>query len=216
MKEKREAAFTGCRCQDTAPGPEAINLILGQTERKRLLLHSCCGPCSTACIERLAPLYEITVFYYNPCITEREEYEKRKAEQIRFITAYKRDQHLAGLDFIEGDYEPEEYLARVRGLEGEPEGGARCAVCFTQRLTKAAEMAKKLEIPGFTTTLTVSPHKNYELITQIGRQAGERCGVEYLPFDFKKKAGFQRSIQLSHEYGLYRQNYCGCRFSKRD
>ena len=96
MKEKREAAFTGCRCQDTAPGPEAINLILGQTERKRLLLHSCCGPCSTACIERLAPLYEITVFYYNPCITEREEYEKRKAEQIRFITAYKRDQHLAG------------------------------------------------------------------------------------------------------------------------
>ena len=143
VKEKIETAVAGCRCPDAGRGFEEINLVLGQAERKRLLLHSCCGPCSTACIERLAPLYEITVFYYNPCITDRAEYEKRKEEQIRFIIDYKRDNRLPGLDFIEGDYEPEEYFARVQGLEGEPEGGARCAVCFNQRLEKSAEIAKK-------------------------------------------------------------------------
>lgn len=188
----------------------------GLSARQKLLLHSCCGPCSTACIERLAENYDITVFYYNPCITDAEEYEKRKAAQIAFIEAYNRDHRCScEVSFIEGDYEPEEYYARVKGLETEPEGGRRCAVCFAQRLGKTAETARKLGFRLFTTTLTVSPHKDYVLISGIAKEKAAGAGVEFLDIDFRKKAGFQRSVQLSREYGLYRQSYCGCEYSKR-
>lgn len=185
--------------------------------RKKLLLHSCCGPCSTAVIERLLADYEITVFFYNPCITDPEEYEKRKLNQIKFIEAVNKnaDCESGRVNFIEGEFEPEKYLERVKGLEEEPEGGARCTECFRMRLEKTASYAEHHGYPIFGTTLTVSPHKNYQLISEIGRGLAEEHGVEFLDMDFKKKAGFQRSVQLSKEYGLYRQDYCGCEFSRR-
>lgn len=189
--------------------PEAV-------EKPALLLHSCCGPCSTAVIERLIDDYDVTVYFYNPCITDQDEYERRKESQIRFIEHY--NLHLGGagkVHFIEGDYDPENYFRAVKGYEEEPEGGSRCTICFTQRLDKTAEAAKLGGYPLFTTTLTVSPHKNYPLISAIGKVAAETYDVEFLDLDFKKKAGFQRSIQMSKEYELYRQNYCGCEFSKR-
>lgn len=185
--------------------------------RPKLLLHSCCGPCSTSVIERLAPDYSITVFYFNPCITDREEYQRRKDAQKSFIDEFNRT--TPGLDtikLVEGDYIPEEYLKKVEGLENEPEGGARCQVCFRQRLKETAHKAKEMEMDYFTTTLTVSPHKNYTLISNIAKELAEEIGIEFLDMDFKKKAGFQRSVQLAKEYGLYRQDYCGCDFSKRD
>ncbi len=185
--------------------------------RKKLLLHSCCGPCSTAVIERLLADYEITVFFYNPCITDAEEYEKRKLNQIKFIEAVNRNAccESGRVNFIEGDYDPENYLERVRGTEDESEGGARCTECFRMRLEKTAAYAARHGYPIFGTTLTVSPHKNYSLISEIGQGLADEYGVEFLDMDFKKQAGFQRSVQLSREYGLYRQDYCGCGFSKR-
>lgn len=190
----------------------------GETVMKpALLLHSCCGPCSTSVIERLAPDYDITVFFYNPCITDEAEYEKRKESQIAFIEKY--NLKLAGLHrihFIEGVYEPDKYYQLTAGFSNEPEGGARCTICFRQRLEKTAQTAADKGYGIFTTTLTVSPHKNYPLISAIGKELSEAYGIEFLDLDFKKKAGFQRSIQLSKEYGLYRQNYCGCSYSKRD
>lgn len=198
---------------------EAVT-ILAQTgeavARPALLLHSCCGPCSTAVIERLVDDFDITVFFYNPCITDRDEYERRKENQIRFIENY--NLHLGGLNqihFMEGEYEPEEYFQLTAGYSNEPEGGARCTICFTQRLEKTAQIAQMRGFPLFTTTLTVSPHKNYPLISALGKEAAEKHSVEFLDMDFKKKAGFQRSIQLSKGYDLYRQNYCGCEYSKR-
>lgn len=183
--------------------------------RRALLLHSCCGPCSTSVIERLADDYNITVFYFNPCITDPAEYRRRRENQIRFIEEFNRRHPCADVKYIDGEYEPAAYLERVKGLENEPEGGARCEVCFMQRLDATAKKASALGFPLFTTTLTVSPHKNYKLIAEIARGYAAKYGVEFLDCDFKKKAGFQRSVQLSREYGLYRQDYCGCEFSKR-
>ncbi len=186
-------------------------------DHRHLLLHSCCGPCSSAVIERLLPSFDITVFFYNPCITDREEYEKRKENQIKLIECMKARARvgLGNLDFVEGDYDPERYLDLVKGLEQEPEGGARCTVCFRMRLAQAASYAKGHGYPIFGTTLTVSPHKNYGLISEIGQELAAQYGIEFLDQDFKKKAGFQRSVQLSREYGLYRQDFCGCEFSRR-
>ena len=182
-----------------------------------LLLHSCCGPCSSSVIERLAPDYRITVFYFNPCITEEDEYKIRKENQKSFINEFNKGRAPSDqIQFIEGDYIPDEYLKLVYGLEGEPEGGKRCHVCFRQRLTETAKKARELHFHYFTTTLTVSPHKNYTLISKIGHEVAEETGADFLDMDFKKKAGFQRSIELAKEYGLYRQDYCGCRFSKRE
>ena len=187
-----------------------------QGRKPRLLLHSCCGPCSSAVIERLMPDYRITVFYHNPCITDRDEYEKRKENQILLIEQMNEELSPEDrIDFVEGDYVPETYLELVRGLEQEPEGGARCTVCFRERLRDTAEYAKEHGFSLFTTTLTVSPHKNYPLISSIGKEEAERAGVQFLDMDFKKKDGFHRSVVLSKRYGLYRQNYCGCGFSKR-
>ncbi len=185
-------------------------------EKTRILLHSCCGPCSTACIERLAASYDVTLFFSNSNITDRGEYEKRRETQLRVVSAFNEmlppDRH--PIDFFEGEYRPEEFLARVKGLEEEPEGGARCPVCFRMRLEDAAAMAAVLGIPYFTTTLPVSPHKSFALISAIGEEVAKQFGVAFLPFDFKKKDGFKRSVELSKELGLYRQDFCGCDFSR--
>ena len=184
-------------------------------EKRRILLHSCCGPCSTACIERLLPDYKVTIFYYNPNITDRDEYEKRKANQIKFIEAFNEDvPEEDKVIFIEGEYLPEDFFDVAKGLEDCPEGGERCTECFKLRLDRTAKAATVMGYPIFGTTLTVSPHKNYQLISAIGTQLAEIYELEFLDMDFKKKAGFQRSIELSKKYELYRQNYCGCEFSK--
>lgn len=189
--------------------------ILG-LKKQTVLLHSCCGPCSTSVIERLSSQYQVCILYYNPCINDKNEYELRKENQILFIDKFNQNNSNENIKFIEGDYCPDQYLDLVKGLENEPEGGKRCTVCFRQRLEYCAKVAKEKGFDLFATTLTVSPHKNYPLISQLGNEIGEQIGVEFLDMDFKKKAGFQRSIQLSKEYGLYRQDYCGCNFSKRD
>ncbi len=177
---------------------------------KRLLLHSCCAPCSSHCLGELSPQIGVTVLYYNPNLDCAEEYEKRKREQLRFL----RETGLA--DFLDCDYAPEEYLFSVRGLEEEKEGGARCAVCFRLRLERTAREAKARGFDYFATTLTVSPLKNAKLINTIGFAVAEEVGVKYLPSDFKKRGGYLHSVRLSEEYGLYRQDYCGCAFSKAE
>ena len=177
---------------------------------KRLLLHSCCAPCSSHCLSELSPQIGVTVFYYNPNLDCAEEYEKRKREQIRFL----REMGLA--DFLDCDYAPEDYISAVRGLEEEKEGGARCAVCFRLRLERTAREAKARGFDYFATTLTVSPLKNAKLINTIGFAVAEEVGVPYLPSDFKKRGGYLHSVRLSEEYGLYRQDYCGCAFSKAE
>ena len=185
-------------------------------EKPALLLHSCCGPCSTSVVERLAEEFNITVFFYNPCITDEEEYRKRKNSQIKFIEIFNREN--AGktiIRFKEGDYRPGEFFRLTRGLEEEPEGGARCRVCFRQRLEKTAETAMITGHGYFGTTLTVSPHKNYKLISHIGNEISLKYGNTFLDRDFKKKDGFRRSVELSKKYDLYRQNYCGCKYSKQ-
>ena len=177
---------------------------------KRLLLHSCCAPCSSHCLSELSPQIGVTVFYYNPNLDCAEEYEKRKREQLRFL----RETGLA--DFLDCDYAPEDYLTAVRGLEEEKEGGARCAVCFRLRLERTAREAKARGFDCFATTLTVSPLKNAKLINTIGFAVADEAGVRYLPSDFKKRGGYLHSVRLSEEYGLYRQDYCGCAFSKAE
>ena len=186
------------------------------TDKPKLLLHSCCGPCSTAVVERLTDEFDVTVFFYNPCITEEDEYQKRRRAQLEFIEKFNRENAgIIRVYFKEGNYRPTDFLEAVKGLEEEPEGGARCSVCFRQRLERTAEEASLSGFDYFGTTLTVSPHKNYKLISEIGRNLALRYGLSFLDRDFKKKDGFKRSIELSRKYGLYRQNYCGCKFSRR-
>ncbi len=206
-------------CTDARCGKiENIDLFQAQpeplAEKRSVLLHSCCGPCSTACIERLLPDYRVTVFFYNPNITEKEEYLRRRDAQIKFIQAY--NEKLSEedrIEFIEGEYLPDDFFEVCSGFSNEPEGGRRCTECFKLRMERTAQVAVKTGNVMFGTTLTVSPHKNYMLISAIGAELEKIYGVEFLDVDFKKKAGFQRSIQMSKEYGLYRQNYCGCVYS---
>jgi epoxyqueuosine reductase len=186
------------------------------TEKPKLLLHSCCGPCSTAVIERLTDEFDVTVFFYNPCITEEKEYQLRRSAQLQFLEIFNEEN--AGktrVRYMEPDYRPTEFINAVRGLENEPEGGARCSVCFRQRLERTAETASLSGFDFFGTTLTVSPHKSCKLISQIGNELALRYGLSFLDRDFKKKDGFKRSVELSKKYGLYRQNYCGCKYSNR-
>ena len=186
-----------------------------KVEKRNVLLHSCCGPCSTACIERLLPDFHVTIFYYNPNITDRDEYEKRKENQIKFITEYNKNLDVEDqVSFIEGEYIPEDFFEKAKGLEDEPEGGKRCTECFKLRLERTAQVAKESGFSIFGTTLTVSPHKNYTLISLIGTEISKAYNLEFLDMDFKKKDGYRRSTELSKEYELYRQNYCGCEFSK--
>ena len=181
-------------------------------KRPRLLLHCCCAPCSSYVTEYLHPFFRITVFFYNPNITESEEYEKRKAELKRFLSEAP---HGGEIDWIDADYEPERFLAMAMGLEEEPERGRRCEKCFRLRLEKTAQAAKDGGFEWFCTTLSISPHKDAELLMAIGEELAKEYGVPYLPSDFKKKNGYKRSIELSNEYHLYRQDYCGCKYSRR-
>ena len=185
-----------------------IENLKGRTPR--LLLHSCCAPCSSHCMEYLREYFEVTVFYYNPNITVREEYEKRLAEEKRLIEAYNRQ--VEEEDF-EGMHSTP--AARRSGLEDCPEGGSRCTVCFEMRLKKAAQAAAEGKFDYFTTTLTISPLKDAQRLNAIGQRMAEKYGTAWLPSDFKKKDGYRRSIELSREFDLYRQDYCGCIFSRR-
>ena len=184
-------------------------------EKPRLLLHACCGPCATACVERLARDYSISVFYYNPNIMDGEEYYLRRESLVRFLRMFNEENRdITYVDFIDGKYEPDLFVRRTETLHGEPEGGRRCDVCFEMRLTETARIAKMLDMDFFSTTLTVSPHKDYGKISSIGNALAENTGIKYLDVDFKKKDGFRRSIELSKKYGLYRQKFCGCEYAR--
>ena len=175
-----------------------------------VLLHSCCAPCSSYCIEYLSQYFHVTVFYYNPNIYPDSEYYHRVKEQQEFINRFPAKYPVG---FIEGDFDTQEFYKAAKGLENEPERGARCTECFKLRLGRTAEMASEKRFDYFTSTLTISPMKDAALLNQIGSEMGEAHGVKWLPSDFKKKNGYLRSCELSREYGIYRQDYCGCVFS---
>lgn len=180
-----------------------------------ILLHSCCAPCSSYCLEYLSKYAKITAFYYNPNITDRAEYEHRVAELQRLIEEmFKKDSEVYKPNFLEGEYNPDAFYNIAKGLESEPECGRRCIKCYELRLRKTAEEAVRGGYDYFTTTLTISPLKDAQILNRLGIKLGEEYGVKYLPSDFKKNGGYQRSIELSKEYNLYRQNFCGCEYSK--
>ena len=195
---------------------------------RRLLLHVCCAPCSSTCLELLREYFDVTVFYYNPNITDEAEYLHRKAEEERLIALYneqvesgsfpdmKSTDRAHRIDILEAPYDPESFFEDSRGLEQCPERGERCERCFTRRLSVSAKAAADGGYDFFTTTLTISPQKDAALLNRIGEEAGRKYGVEFLPSDFKKKDGYKRSVELSERFGLYRQDYCGCIYSRRD
>ena len=192
---------------------KVIEVLQRQGRVPRLLLHSCCAPCSSYVLEYLSRYFEITVFYYNPNIYPPEEFGKRVEEQKRLIAQLPAEHPIS---FLDGPYEPERFYEMARGLEQVPEGGARCFKCYRLRLTETAEMARAGKYDYFTTTLSISPLKNAEKLNEIGGQLAKDYGVDYLYSDFKKRNGYKRSTELSREYGLYRQDYCGCVFSMRE
>ena len=186
-----------------------LDKIVSRLEgRPTLLLHSCCGPCSSYVLEYLTQYFEVYLSYYNPNIQPRSEYDKRLENQKLVL------KHIPGVTLVECGYDGEAYNAAVAGLESEPEGGARCTECFRLRLDFAAREAARLECEYCCTTLSVSPHKDAQRINALGYEICAKYGVKWLPGDFKKRNGYKRSIELSNEYGLYRQDYCGCLYSK--
>lgn len=186
----------------------------GDDSKKRLLIHSCCAPCSSYCLLYLSQYFDITCFFYNPNISPVEEYDKRVKEIKRFISEINGEYSLS-IEFMEGEYEPERFYEMAKGLEDAPEGGERCFACYRMRLEEAAKLAEKIGADYFTTTLSISPLKNAEKINEIGEELADIYEVSHLPSDFKKKNGYKTSIELSRKYDLYRQNYCGCVYSKR-
>lgn len=193
----------------------AMETVLRQLQqegcRPKLLLHACCAPCSSATLERLADAFDLTLLYYNPNIYPPVEYHRREAELERFVQQ-------AGYRFpvVELPYDPREFYDAVRGLEQEPEKGARCTVCYRLRLEQTARYAAQNGFEWFCTTLSISPMKDPVRINALGEELGARYGVRFLPSEFRKKDGYKRSLQLSQAYGLYRQDYCGCVFSKEE
>lgn len=184
---------------------------------QRLLLHSCCAPCSSYVLEYLRQYFRITVFYYNPNISMEPEYRKRVEEQKRLIAAYNaQEQEGYQIDIIEGDYEPAAFYGIAKGLEMCPEGGERCFACYELRLLKTAILAREGQYDYFSTTLTISPLKNAQKLNEIGERLSAEYKTPWLVSDFKKKNGYKRSIELSAEYDLYRQDYCGCIYSKQE
>ena len=180
-------------------------------ETPSLLLHSCCAPCSSYVLEYLAPYFNICDFYYNPNISPKKEYEDRKEELVRLIGEMGLSTQVT---FLEGTYQPEDFFAMAKGLENLPEGGERCFKCYEMRLRESAKIAAEQGAEYFATTLTISPLKNAQKLNELGERLAGEYGVKYLPSDFKKKNGYKRSVELSAQYELYRQNYCGCVFSK--
>lgn len=179
----------------------------------RLLLHSCCAPCSSYCIEYLSQFFSITILYYNPNISPREEFEKRAAEQQRLVSEM---QLKNPVSVVVDSYDPNEFYSAVKGFEHIPEGGERCFVCYRLRLERTAEYAAQHGFDYFCSTLSISPLKNAAKLNEIGSELSGIYSVSHLPSDFKKRGGYLRSIELSKQYGLYRQNYCGCVFSKKE
>ena len=186
-------------------------ILEGLEERPSLLLHSCCGPCSSYCLEYLKKYFDITVLYYNPNIYPEEEFDRRAAEQRRLI-----EECMEGVKLIISSYDHSEFTEYIKGYEGEKEGGARCEKCFKLRLEKTARTARKGGFDFFGTTLTVSPHKNAQIINSVGERIAQEFTIApaWLYSDFKKKNGYKISIELSQKYGLYRQNFCGCEYAK--
>lgn len=178
-----------------------------------LLLHSCCAPCSSYVLEYLSEYFNITIFYYNPNISPEEEFFKRVNEQKRLIKEMPLKHEV---QFIEGTYEPSRFFDLAKGLEDIPEGGERCFKCYRLRLEKTAKLAKENSFDYFTTTLSISPHKNAQVLNEIGAELSKKYGIDYLFSDFKKRNGYKRSCELSEIYSLYRQNYCGCVYSKAE
>lgn len=181
-----------------------------------LFLHSCCAPCSSYVLEYLAPYFRITVFYYNPNISEDSEYRKRVEEQKRLISLYNEAGKGHPISIVEGDYEPAKFYEAVKGFEHLGERSARCVKCFELRLQETARRAGEGEYDYFGTTLTISPLKDANILNAIGMKLSGDTGVKWLPSDFKKKNGYKRSVELSEEYGLYRQDFCGCSFSREE
>ena len=182
------------------------------TDKKTLLLHACCAPCSSAVLERIAKYFDITILYYNPNITDQEEYEKRLQELEIFV----RKLNLDNIKVIPGRYKPEEFFEISKGLEQEKERGRRCYKCYKLRLEETAKIADQLGFDFFTTTLSISPYKNSKWLNEIGEELNKNYQSTYLYADFKKKNGYKRSIELSKKYNLYRQDYCGCIYSKKE
>lgn len=191
---------------------ETIERIQKEGRVPTLLLHSCCAPCSSYCLEYLSNYFSITVFYYNPNIYPEEEYWKRVEEQRRFIEQLPAKHPIT---FLEGKYDKERFYAMAKGFENCKEGGERCFRCYELRLQEAAEVAKEMQMDYFTTTLSISPLKNAAKLNEIGEMLSGEYGILYLSSDFKKKNGYKRSVELSEEYGMYRQYYCGCVYSKQ-
>ncbi len=196
--------------------------------RSKLLLHACCAPCSSYCLEFLREYFDVTVFFFNPNITEESEYKKRVVEEKRLIEEYNSQvreksfdkmnstERAGEISIIEGDYDPKVFYDAVRGYEDCPEGGERCRKCFELRLSETARIAREKGFDLMTTTLTISPLKNADVLNEVGEAAAKKEGVTFLPSDFKKKEGYKRSIELSRMFGLYRQDFCGCSFSKAE
>lgn len=196
---------------------ELDKILSGLPEQPlRLFLHSCCAPCSSYCLEYLCKYFEITVFYYNPNISAEFEYRKRVEEQKRLIASYNEEKKGYPISVVEGDYEPSRFFEIAKGYEDCPEGGERCSRCFDLRLRETAVRAKEGGYDYFATTLTISPLKNAAKLNEIGFALSEEYDVAWLPSDFKKKNGYKRSIELSAQYDLYRQDYCGCAYSKAE
>ena len=188
-----------------------IAALTEKGQRERLLLHACCGPCASYVLEYLSQYFDITVFFCNPNITDRAEYEKRLATLRKLCAAAP---FCRGVEIVDDTLTAEDFFAAAKGLESEPEGGARCTVCFRLRLEETARQARAHGFDFFGTTLTVSPHKDAQRLNAIGAELAQQYGVRWLPSDFKKREGYKRSIELSKQYGLYRQEYCGCLYSK--
>lgn len=194
-----------------------LEIIINESEalgvRPKLLLHACCAPCSSHCMEYLNKYFDITIYFYNPNIDNSKEYNLRVEEEKRLIDEldlpYK-------VGFMEGEYEPKRFHELVKGHERDKEGGERCHICYEMRLLDTADRAKKNGFDYFATSLSISPMKNSQVLCEIGEKVGSDIGIKYLPSDFKKKNGYKRSVELSNEHDLYRQNYCGCSFSKRE
>lgn len=190
---------------------KTIERLQMNNEKPRLLLHCCCAPCSSYVLEYLNDYFNITVYFYNPNITENEEYTKRANELVRLINEMVLND---SVNFIYGEYEPMSFTEISKGLEKEPEGGVRCHKCYRLRLEKTAQKAKESGFDYFTTTLSISPHKDAQKLNEIGKELSEIYGIGYLYSDFKKRNGYKRSCELSQIYNLYRQDYCGCIYSK--
>lgn len=192
---------------------ETLAQLTTTDSKPRLLLHSCCAPCSSYVLEYLSAYFEITVYYYNPNISPPEEFQRRALEQQRLIGAMPPG---GSIGFLAEDYDPTPFQSLAQGLEDAPEGGIRCKACYELRLRQTALKARALGFDYFTTTLSISPHKDAQILNALGQKVAEECGGTYLFSDFKKKDGYRRSCALAEQYGLYRQDYCGCLYSRRD